>query len=58
VGFSRINIRDGIDLAILTIPAALRAFNGALVRSENGRMRWYAAGMAAGAVLLVAMVFI
>ena len=56
--FARANIRDGIDLAILAIPAALRAFNGALVRTETGRVRWYAAGMAAGAVLVVAMVFV
>jgi NADH-quinone oxidoreductase subunit L len=58
VWFARVNIRDGIDLAILTIPTALRTLNGALVRTENGRMRWYAAGMAAGAVLVVAMVFV
>src|SRR5580698_9616280 len=58
VWFARVNIRDGIDLAILTIPTALRSLNGALVRTENGRMRWYAAGMAAGAVLVVAMVFV
>jgi NADH-quinone oxidoreductase subunit L len=58
VWFARVNIRDGIDLAILTIPAALRAFNGALVRTETGRIRWYAAGMAAGAVLVVAMVLV
>src|SRR5271170_3299268 len=56
--FARVNSRDGIDLAILTIPAALRAINGALVRTETGRIRWYAAGMAAGAVLVVAMVFV
>ena len=58
VWFARVNIRDGIDLAILTIPAALRALNGALVRTETGRIRWYAAGMAAGAVLVIAMVFV
>src|SRR5580693_3910559 len=58
VWFARVNIRDGIDLAILAIPAALRALNGALVRTETGRIRWYAAGMAAGAVLVVAMVFV
>ena len=57
VWFARVNIRDGIDLAILGIPAALRTFNAALVRTETGRLRWYAAGMAAGAVLVVAMVF-
>ena len=58
VWFARVNIRDGIDLAILAIPAALRAVNGALVRTENGRIRWYAAGMAGGAVLVIAMVFV
>jgi NADH-quinone oxidoreductase subunit L len=58
VWFARVNIRDGIDLAILTVPAALRAFNGTLVRTESGRLRWYAAGMAAGAVLVIAAVFV
>jgi NADH-quinone oxidoreductase subunit L len=58
VWFSRVNIRDGIDLAILAIPAALRGLNGALVRTETGRIRWYAAAMAGGAVLVVAMVFV
>ena len=56
--FARVNIRDGIDLAILAIPAGLSALNGVLVRTETGRIRWYAAGMAAGAVLVVAMVFV
>jgi NADH-quinone oxidoreductase subunit L len=58
VGFARVNLRDGIDVAILAIPAALRGLNDALVRSETGRIRWYAAGMAAGAVVVVAMVFV
>jgi NADH-quinone oxidoreductase subunit L len=53
--FTRVNIRDGIDLAILAIPTALRSLNGALVRTETGRIRWYAAGMAAGAVLVIAV---
>ena len=58
VWFAGVNIRDGVDLAILTIPAALRGLNGALVRTENGRMRWYAAGMAAGAVLVIAVIVV
>ncbi|HTV98297.1 MAG TPA: NADH-quinone oxidoreductase subunit L [Steroidobacteraceae bacterium] len=58
VWFAKVNIHDGVDLAILAIPAALRALNRALVRTETGRIRWYAAGMAAGAVLVVAMVFV
>jgi len=53
-----VNVRDGVDLAILAIPSALRALNGALVRTENGRIRWYAAGMAIGAVLLIAVALV
>jgi NADH-quinone oxidoreductase subunit L len=56
--FARINFRDGIDLAILTLPTGLRALHGALSRTETGRIRWYAAGMAAGALVVVGMVFI
>jgi len=56
--FARVNVRDGIDLAILTVPAGLRALNGALVRTQTGRIRWYAAGMAGGALLVIAMVFV
>jgi NADH-quinone oxidoreductase subunit L len=56
--FARVNVRDGLDLAILTVPAALRAFNRALVRTETGQVRWYAASMAAGAVLVIAVVFV
>ena len=56
--FARVNIRDGIDLAVLAIPATLRSLNLVLVGTETGRIRWYAAGMAAGAVLVVAMVIV
>jgi NADH-quinone oxidoreductase subunit L len=58
IWFAKFNIRDGVDLAILTIPAALRALNTAMVRTETGRIRWYAASMAAGALLVVAMVWV
>ena len=58
VWFSSVNVRDGIDLAVLAIPSALRALNGALVRAENGRIRWYAAGMAVGAVLVIAVALV
>jgi NADH-quinone oxidoreductase subunit L len=54
VWFAKVNIRDGFDLAILTIPAALRSLNGALVRTQSGQIRWYAAGMALGALVVVA----
>jgi len=54
--FARANVRDAFDLAILGIPAALRSLNGALVRTQTGRLRWYAASIALGAVVLVAAV--
>ena len=56
--FARKNARDGIDLAILAIPAGLRSFNHALVRTQTGRIRWYAASMTLGAVLLIAAVIL
>jgi NADH-quinone oxidoreductase subunit L len=58
VWFARKNARDGIDLAILAIPAGLRSLNGALVRTQTGQIRWYAASMALGAVLLIAAVIL
>ncbi len=56
--FARTNARDGIDLAILSIPTALRSFNGVLVRTQTGQIRWYAASMALGAVLVIAAVIL
>ena len=54
VWFARTNARDGFDLALLAIPLGLEALNGGLVRTQTGRIRWYAASMALGAVLLIA----
>jgi NADH-quinone oxidoreductase subunit L len=56
--FAKKNERDGIDLAILAIPLCLRSFNGALARTQTGQIRWYAASMALGAVLLIATVIL
>jgi NADH-quinone oxidoreductase subunit L len=57
-GFARVNLRDGIDLALLTLPAGLRVLHEALARTETGRIRWYACGMAAGALLVIGMIFV
>jgi NADH-quinone oxidoreductase subunit L len=51
--FTRVNQKDGIDVAIGFIPTTLRALHGALARTQNGQMRWYAMGMAAGAVVVL-----
>jgi NADH-quinone oxidoreductase subunit L len=58
VWLARKNARDGIDLAILAIPTALRSLNGRLVLTQTGQMRWYAASMALGAVLVIAAVML
>ena len=58
VGLAGASARDGIDLALLAIPAGLRSLNGALVRTQTGRMRWYAASVALGAVLVIAAVIL
>ncbi|MBL6749046.1 MAG: NADH-quinone oxidoreductase subunit L [Nevskia sp.] len=47
---------DLFDQAIGTIPELLRHANVLSTRTQTGRMRWYAASFAAGAVLIVAAV--
>jgi len=54
--FANANIRDGVDLAVLAVAGAFRPLNSALVRTQTGRIRWYAAAMAFGAALVVAAV--
>ena len=49
----RVNARDFFDVAIGTVPTSLKAMHEGLARTQNGQLRWYAAGMAAGAVLLL-----
>lgn len=48
--------RDPIDRSIGLIPLFARGGNAALVRSENGQVRWYAASIAGGAVLVLAVI--
>ncbi|MFG0382506.1 NADH-quinone oxidoreductase subunit L [Pseudomonas sp. zbq_18] len=48
--------RDPIDRSIGLIPALARGGNAALVRSETGQVRWYAASIAGGAVLVLAAI--
>ena len=54
--FVRVNAKDGIDVAIGAIPVSLRAMHGALARTQSGQLRWYATGVAAGAVLVLGAV--
>jgi NADH-quinone oxidoreductase subunit L len=54
--FVRVNAKDGVDIAIGFIPASLRAMHGALAQTQTGQIRWYAMGVAAGAVLVLGAV--
>lgn len=53
----RINSRDVIDRVVEGIPVLMRGGHDVLAVTENGRLRWYAAAVAAGAaaVLLVVL---
>jgi NADH-quinone oxidoreductase subunit L len=56
--FTRVNQNDGVDVAIGFIPASLRAMHGALSRTQTGQIRWYAAGVAAGAVIVLGAILV
>ncbi|UTW07925.1 NADH-quinone oxidoreductase subunit L [Pseudomonas benzenivorans] len=48
--------RDPIDASIGVIPRLARGGHGVLSRSETGQLRWYAASIVGGAVLVLAAV--
>ncbi|MBI3172038.1 MAG: NADH-quinone oxidoreductase subunit L, partial [Hydrocarboniphaga effusa] len=56
--FVRVNANDGIDVAIGFIPSSLQAMHGALAKTQTGQIRWYAMGVAAGAVLVLGVVVV
>jgi NADH-quinone oxidoreductase subunit L len=51
--FTRVNSKDVVDVTIGFIPTTLRAMHGALARTQTGQIRWYAMGVAAGAVIVL-----
>jgi NADH-quinone oxidoreductase subunit L len=53
---SEINKSDFIDAFYTCVAWLAQSFYRALSRTETGRVRWYAAGMAAGSVLFLAVV--
>jgi len=55
VWFSQINRHDFIDLFYTSLALLTAQTNRALRASENGRMRWYAAGLTAGAILMIVL---
>ena len=50
--------RDPIDSGIGVIPRLARGGHGVLSRSETGQLRWYAASIVGGAVLVLAVVLL
>ncbi len=52
----RVNSKDVFDQIIGTIPVLLTSLNKATALSQSGRLRWYTASVAFGAVLIIAAV--
>ena len=52
----KLNRRDGIDWVVTLIPRIMRFGHDTLAVTENGRLRWYAATFAGGAVIIIAAV--
>jgi NADH-quinone oxidoreductase subunit L len=52
----RFNSRDFIDVVVETIPLLMRKGHDVLSATENGRVRWYAASIAAGAAAVLVIV--
>ncbi|WP_353632416.1 NADH-quinone oxidoreductase subunit L [Pseudomonas canadensis] len=58
LAISHILRKDPLDQTIGLIPRAAKAGHTALSRSETGQLRWYAASMAAGAVLVIGAIVV
>lgn len=52
----RVLQRDPIDRGIRVVPLAARSANALLATSQTGQVRWYAASIAGGAVLVLAVI--
>jgi NADH-quinone oxidoreductase subunit L len=55
VTLARINRRDFIDFFYTAVAWLNIGGHRVLSATENGRLRWYAAGIAAGAVIVIAI---
>ena len=54
--FVHITRNDIFDIAVMSVTIPLIALNGLFSRTQTGQIRWYAASMAGGAVLIIALV--
>jgi NADH-quinone oxidoreductase subunit L len=50
--------RDGLDMTVGLLPLAVRVANRATVTPQTGRLRWYIASIALGALAMLAVVMI
>ena len=55
IAVARINRNDFVDAFYTALARVAELAHGALSATETGRVRWYAAGIASGAVILVAL---
>ena len=55
---TRILRRDPLDRTIGIVPVLARLGHALLSRTENGQIRWYAASIAGGAVLVLGIVLL
>jgi NADH-quinone oxidoreductase subunit L len=53
VAITRLNRNDFLDLPVRGITLLNELINGLLVRTQTGRVRWYAAGIAFGAIVVI-----
>eukprot|EP01030_Chromulinospumella_sphaerica_P009488 gene9488-9298_t len=58
LAISHVLRKDPLDQTIGLIPRAAKAGHTALSRTETGQLRWYAASMAAGAVLVIGAIVV
>jgi NADH-quinone oxidoreductase subunit L len=56
VWLARVDREDAVDQLYRGLAALALALHRALSRTQTGRVRWYAAGVAAGAVVVIALV--
>jgi NADH-quinone oxidoreductase subunit L len=52
----RVNSRDLVDMTVESIPVLMRSGRDVLSATENGRVRWYASSIAAGAIAVLFVV--
>ena len=53
---ARLNRGDSVDLLFRGVAATSRVIHGLLSVTVNGNVRWYVAGVAGGAVIVVGLV--